>query len=120
MNTELVAALQERYPQVFGELTRAEAGDGWYPLLERLGVELSSGPGPYPSIRLFKEKFGELRFGKVGVRPEHRHLLDRVTEQSRFLCEVCGAAGAMQSGAARVRCQEHAQIEYVDHPASTR
>ena len=75
MDVSLVESLRERYPQVFGELTRAEAGNGWYSLLDRLGAELSSGPGPYSSIRLFKEKFGELRFGKVSVRPELWQLL---------------------------------------------
>jgi hypothetical protein len=119
MDVALVESLRERYPQVFGELTRTEAGDGWYSLLDRLGAELSSGPGPYSSIRLFKEKVGELRFGKVSVRPEHRHLLDRFTEQSRSVCEICGAKGAMQPRATRVRCPEHAQVEHADSPVST-
>lgn len=114
MDVSLVESLRERYPQVFGELTRAEAGNGWYSLLDRLGAELSSGPGPYSSIRLFKEKFGELRFGKVSVRPEHWQLLDRVTEQSRSVCEICGAKGAMQPRAVRVRCPGHAQVEHAD------
>lgn len=112
MHVGLVAELQKKYPVVYSSLKRAECGNGWYFVLDALGEGLSAQAGsqPVPSILIFKEKFGILRFGKILTSPEQKGLFVMATLLSARICEVCGSSGCMQNNGRRIRCPVHEHI----------
>lgn len=105
-------ALRLRYPTVYANTLRAECGDGWFGILDSLGglltLQAEQDGRPVTEIRMFKEKFGILRFGRASPIIADAAFCRMATALSERVCEVCGCPGA-HSGA-KVRCASHAHI----------
>lgn len=94
-----------------------EVGEGWQPLVKEyldLLAKLSELTSREVNILLIKEKWGLLDINfQVEDDPAVHALVDKLCwaarQQSRFICDVCGAVGVLHSnGRYRVRCYEHA------------
>lgn len=102
-----VEELVEKHPDILGEASVSIA-DGWIPLVDRLCDKLRDTGGA--KATQVKEKFGGLRF-YASVQDEAQWaLIDAAEEESRNLCEDCGAFGTLREDRywMRTLCDEHA------------
>ncbi len=109
------AEIQIRFPEF--NLPTAECMAGWYPIIERLLVELRE-IAPRGSIRVVqvKEKLGELRVywdGPVEVQHDERVSVAVFAAECRAVrsCEICGKPGLRRIGSGgwlSTRCDGHA------------
>lgn len=114
----LLQTLRQRQPELYSDSLEIAIGDGWVPLLYRLGEaylarcrEEGRAPRPYAQI---KEKFGGLR---VYWLPGD--LLQAGIEESRRTCEVCGDPGTLRcqerhGGYVNTTCERHAAWPWVE------
>lgn len=109
MRQDLFETLQLRYPAVFGNTYRAECGDGWFGILDALGEQLTRQAElerrPATAIRMFKEKFGTLRFARTAETESDAAFCEMAISMSSRICEICGNSG--ESLGAMVRCRLH-------------
>lgn len=88
--------------------TKLQMHSGWNDLVLDLIQELHAA-GWNKRVGTIKEKFGELRFY---ADTEHDDLLDKYTEKSKSICEICGKPGTFYTVSAWdfTRCEEHKNI----------
>jgi hypothetical protein len=102
-------ALRLRYPHVYANTVRAECGDGWFGILDALGELLTRQAEqerrPATEIRIFKEKFGILRFGRASPNATDAVICRMATAISERVSEVCGCLGELSG--AKVPCASH-------------
>lgn len=98
MNDQLEAKLVAEFPYFFlgyregrNLLYGFECSDGWFDLIHKLCVDISS-LNPPENFRVVqvKEKFGGLRFYVDGSTAEISQLIHQAEEQSYQICENCG------------------------------
>ena len=84
---------------------KIEMGKGWNNLALKLIVELDE-KGWNRKVTSIKEKFGEMRFYASTDRED---ILDKYTEQSKTICEICGRPGKFFTVNSWdfTRCDEH-------------
>ena len=136
MKLELQADLLRRYPNFFRKLGEGrllteiapfdergiECGDGWFALIERLSTAceseidalISQGVTEvnWPRAAQIKEKMGGLRFYVNGSITDALRalILTAEEEESRHICECCGAPGKLREGRWRhTYCDQHAE-----------
>lgn len=82
-----------------------QMANGWYDLTLDLVRELDQ-LGWNKKVGSIKEKFGELRFY---ADTEHEDVLDKYTEKSKTICEMCGKPGKFYTVNAWdfTRCDAH-------------
>lgn len=71
------------------EEARDSVGQGWWQLI---GILWDAKPEGV-IVTQVKEKFGELRFYVGGAPKEYHDLINKMTEVSLMVCEVCGSLG---------------------------
>ena len=117
MHLERLQTLRLRYPGVYGKTARTECGNGWFGILDALGEQLARQAElerrAATEIRMFKEKFGTLRFGKTAQTTTDAAYCEMAITMSSRICEVCGCPG--DHFGTMVRCDKHIQIR--DAPA---
>jgi hypothetical protein len=88
--------------------TKLQMHSGWNDLVLDLIQELHAA-GWNKRVGTIKEKFGELRFY---ADTEHEDILDKYTEKSKTICEICGKPGTFYTVSAWdfTRCEEHKNI----------
>lgn len=93
-----------------------EIGDGWYPLIKDLSLQLESLIAKIPNritrqkyrASQVKEKYGTLRFYMTYSTPEMDLWIDKAETQSETTCEACGASGKLRGkGWYYTACDEH-------------
>lgn len=86
---------------------KLELAAGWYPLVIQLMQELKE-KGWNKVVGSIKEKYGELRFY---ADIDEEELLDKYTELSTNICEVCGEEGTLKAanGWFKTLCEKHRQ-----------
>lgn len=84
---------------------KVEMDKGWNNLALKLIVELEE-KGWNRKVSSIKEKFGELRFY---AETDHEDILDKYTEESKTICEICGRPGEFFTVNTWnfTRCDEH-------------
>jgi len=90
-------------------------GDGWLPLLGRLGEQLRE-ITPMPRLLQVKEKFGGARIYTEGPPvPEVEALIRAAEEEAARTCENCGQPGVLRvrNYWYRTLCADDAGTEYV-------
>lgn len=112
MREELDKFLCERYPLLYADRHASmqetcmywgfDVGDGWFGAIDRLSAELekiiAAMPGDdRPRAAQVKEKFGGLRFYMTWETDEMSDLISDAEEECWRTCEVCGAAGQLQT-----------------------
>jgi hypothetical protein len=93
MRAELQEKLQRRFPKIYGGKP-FECGDGWYSILEELGLELEGTKKPITILQI-KEKFGTLRVYLDPSDPAVQSAVDYAEEQSARVCEKCSKPGSL-------------------------
>lgn len=102
---KMLEQLRDEFPRVFRQ-RGFECGDGWHQLVRKLAMHaeelarearLDPDSDTWPHAVQVKEKFGGLRFYLGGGTEEiHRKFFDlmmAVEQESRSICEQCGAPG---------------------------
>lgn len=84
---------------------KVEMGKGWNTLALKLIMELDK-KGWNRKVSSIKEKFGEMRFY---ASTDHVDILDKYTEESKNICEICGSPGIFFTVNSWnfTRCDEH-------------
>lgn len=84
---------------------KVEMNKGWNNLALKLMMELDD-KGWNRKVSSIKEKFGELRFY---AETDHVDILDKYTEESKTICEICGRPGELFTVNSWnfTRCDEH-------------
>lgn len=121
MREELIETLKDEFPDVLTEDARIYTDDGWLGLI-REGLVLVRAHGG--RVDCIKQKLGFLRiefFGVEGSDEGWRALFDdlqRISERSKKVCEVCGDDGVLRNsgGYTHVACEMHAEPEQNDSP----
>ena len=131
MNAENTKALVESFPVLYcgADRPRAtesaprfffECEDGWFNLVFRLSERLQTAARragatadseEWPRALQVKEKYGTLRFYSMPARDEFSKLIDEAENESRRICEFCGA-GARPRGKGgwyKTLCDPYAQ-----------
>lgn len=88
-------ALEERlaeYGCKFGRSIGCSTCEGWWPILDRLVVDLFA-LGWDGQVRQIKEKFGGLRVYVGATSEAIEARINRATEESLGTCEICGDPG---------------------------
>lgn len=129
MRQELEERLRDRYPPLFRDLRAdtdvsplsrgIEVRDGWFDLLDRLCLAINAAlvmkPDPAFEFRQIKEKFGVLRVYATRTTDSWiTFLLDAVRDESKTICENCGAGGAglvTDDLPWRIRCRDCREVK---------
>lgn len=83
---------------------KVEMSQGWTNLVVNLIKELDQ-TGWNRKVGSIKEKYGELRFY---AKTNRRDILEKYTEMSKTICEICGERGRLyEEGWMTTRCEEH-------------
>jgi hypothetical protein len=103
---ELAPALEAMLRRVRDAWDRMVGCDrGWYPLIVQLDRDLAQLDPSYVVLQV-KEKFGALRLyfeSAPEVTGAMQALVNRATEASRGICELCGAPGMLMEDCLRVK-----------------
>jgi hypothetical protein len=103
---ELAPALEamlRRIPDSWGRMVGCDRG--WFPLIVQLDHDLA-GLDPSYVVLQVKEKWGVLRLyfeSAPEVAEAMQALVDRATEASRGICELCGEGGMLMEDYLRVK-----------------
>lgn len=121
MRVELEEQLFSEYPELYAgaylPMSQSlmcfgfECDDGWFDLIDKLSQELTNLGEGIVAVQV-KEKYGELRFSITGGSDKALDLTDKAEEESRKVCEVCGAPGKTRevSGWLKTVCENHYTI----------
>lgn len=130
MTPKEIQSLIDRFPLTLSELRLPpgarittplaergiECGPGWSMLLEGLfakleplfAAQLAASPGQKVGLSQVKEKFGALRvYVESQMTDEIRAAIGLAEEQSKGICEVCGAPGRISGKWMACRCEQH-------------
>lgn len=125
MRNDLEKELQELCPNLYKDLYGSPritcmafglcTGDGWYPLIKELSIQLEDLilQAPEEQREFYrasqvKEKFGGLRFYMNYRTPDMAALICTAQEKSFEICEECGAPGKfLNDGWCQTACEEH-------------
>ena len=72
-----------------------ECGDGWYDILYKLSKALTDLDEGVVAAQV-KEKYGTLRFYILFGSDKAFDLIEAAEEESKKICEVCGAVGSLK------------------------
>lgn len=112
MHPDRIESLRLRHPSIYGNILRAECGDGWFGILDALGEQLARQAElerrPATVIRMFKEKLGTLRIGKTAQTVRDAAFCEMAITMSSRICEICGCPG--ENLGCLVRCDKHAHF----------
>jgi hypothetical protein len=92
-----------------------ECGSGWYPMLDELFSQIKNivdtrGKQEFEfEVTQIKEKFGQLRVYTSFYAEEIEDLIDKYSEKSAHICEVCGDVGELkiEGGWYKTVCDKH-------------
>lgn len=133
LNTELAEKLYTAFPCLYRGRHKPmeessmcwgfECGEGWYPLLANLSLELSDYQAEHPEMDLevvqVKSKFGSLRFHLSGGDAETEKMIERAGRRASITCELTGKPGRLYENPTRrfsamVICPEKAaELDFV-------
>ena len=114
MKEELDIALVKDFPNLYKQRNLSpqetcmcwgfECGNGWEPLIRKLSEKLEAmilkvptEDRQYYSAMQVKEKYGTLRFYMSCCTDEMNKAIEIVEDESRKICETCGAPGIIRN-----------------------
>ncbi len=121
MNAELRAALARDFPRLYVD-AEIDVGDGWEPLLRRLGERLTTAPEQATETTDWPTLLGYVRDVKRRLSapggvilsfrgfhiPEGSHeALKRAETEAAATCDACGEPGFFRTQGRAVRCDAH-------------
>jgi hypothetical protein len=114
MNDDHTEHLLKSYPNLYKELKYFECGDGWFQLIDTLSKKLEElvigckefDSELFPYAEQVKEKHGTLRFYLSTSTNEMEELIEKASNTSQSICEVCSEKGEfIYDGWYQVRCK---------------
>ena len=114
IHDETFAPFRDMFKQSFGVSTNP----GWYPLVEKLLLDIRALPKDDGLVRInqIKEKFGGLRFyaevsGSEEYKERVRGMIEQAEKEASHTCEFCSEPGTFRTGGwMRVTCDKHSKI----------
>ena len=116
MDPVLEDRLMAAFPRLYRERLHCDCAGGWFTLLWHLSAQLEelisqlSEPEQEEHFAVqIKEKWGLLTFYLSTYTDDMQRVIAAAEEESRHICEVCGASGTLyDNGRLMTRCPQHA------------
>ena len=114
LHDETFEPFRDMFKQSFGVSTNP----GWYPLVEKLLLDIRALPKDDGLVRInqIKEKFGGLRFyaevsGSEEYKERVRGMIEQAEKEASRTCVFCSNPGVLRTAEwLRVTCDKHSKI----------
>ena len=114
LHNETFEPFRDMFKQSFGVSTIP----GWYPLVEKLLLDIRALPKDDGMVRVnqIKEKFGGLRVyvevsGSDDFKERVRDMIEQAEKEASHTCEFCSDPGVLRTSEwMRVTCEKHSKI----------
>ena len=108
----------EPFRDMFKQSFAVSTNPGWYPLVEKLLLDIRALPKDDGIVRInqIKEKFGGLRVyaevsGSGDFKERVRGMIEQAEKEAYHTCEFCSNPGVLRSAEwMRVTCEKHSTI----------